>query len=67
MDWTEHLRAWGLAHAEARKAESAAREGGNAVDSGDLRRQAQSLRDRADRLHHEVYRSLDRRGDDTPR
>jgi len=59
MDMTEQLKAWGAAHAQARNAESAARQG----RSPDLQREARSLRDRADRLHREIYDSLDRRGD----
>jgi hypothetical protein len=64
MDMTEQLRAWGAAHAEARSAECAARQ--SAEPSGDLRRQAKSLRDRADRLHREIYHALDRKRGDKP-
>jgi hypothetical protein len=67
MNSTEQLRAWGVAHAEARRAEAAARENGHGEDGGDLQRQARLLRDRADRLHREVYHSLGRRQGDAPR
>jgi hypothetical protein len=62
MSVMEQLRAWGVAHAQARSAESAARENRHADASGDLRRQAKFLRDRADRLHREVYHALDATG-----
>jgi hypothetical protein len=66
MDLTEQLRAWGAAHAQARSAEAAARQAAEADDAHDLQRQAKSLRDRADRLHHEIYHSLGRRDGDKP-
>jgi len=61
MDLTERLRAWGAAHAQARSAESAAREGCDGAASTSLRSEARALRDRADRLHREIYRSLGKR------
>ena len=67
MDVTEQLRAWGAAHAQARRAEHAARQDGNAESAAALRRQAKSLRERADRLHREVYLSLGRPGRETTR
>lgn len=55
MDVIEKLRQWGIAHGEARAAErEAARDGAEAS-----RLQARQLRDRADRLHGEIYRELD--------
>jgi hypothetical protein len=65
MDVTEQLRAWGAAHAEARAAERSAQQAGPADRAGDLQRQAKTLRERADRLHRDIYRSLDRRSRDT--
>lgn len=59
MDVTDQLKAWGAAHAQARVAENAARQN----RSNDLQREARSLRERADRLHREIYDSLDRPGD----
>ena len=66
MDFTERIRAWGVAHAQARGAESAARQD-DTEHSEQLRREARSLRERADRLHREIYRSLDRKRDDPSR
>jgi hypothetical protein len=65
MDVMEQLRAWGAAHARARSAECTARQCGQ-VDTGALWREAQSLRERADRLHREIYRGLDRKAGDRP-
>ena len=65
MDAMERLRAWGTAHAQARRAEQAARQNDDPDSSGDLRLQAKSLRERADRLHREAYGNLDGRGRDT--
>ena len=67
MDFTERLRAWGVAHAQARGAERAAGQQADAERSDTLRRQAQSLREQADRLHREIYRSLDRPDGGRPR
>ncbi|HEX2546428.1 MAG TPA: hypothetical protein VHL79_16220 [Ramlibacter sp.] len=67
MDVTEQLRAWGAAHAQARSAESAALQGNPANESSELQRQAKSLRERADQLHREIYRSLDRRAENRQR
>lgn len=62
MDMVDKLRQWGVAHAEARHAEhDMAREGAGAP--ADLRRRAAQLRERADRLHGEVYGELGRRGE----
>jgi hypothetical protein len=66
MNSTEQLQAWGVAHAEARRAEAAARQGGHAQDADDLQRQAKLLRERADHLHREVYHALGRRSGDRP-
>ena len=57
MDMTERLRAWGAAHAQARSAECA----GAADPSPELQREAKALRERADRLHRQIYRGLDRK------
>lgn len=54
---THKLSLWGAAHAAARDAErAAAQEGGQARD--ELRHRARVLRERADRLHREVYLEL---------
>ena len=66
MDVTEQLRAWGAAHAQARAAERTAQQPERAHESRDLQRDAKALRERADRLHRDIYRSLDRKGTDTP-
>lgn len=57
MDLTEKLRAWGAAHAQARSAEQRASQG-----TEDLRQQARSLRQIADRLHREIYEQMGRKG-----
>lgn len=57
MELTEKLRLWGAAHAAARKAENAAR----SAPAGGTQEEARVLRERADRLHGEIYRELDRR------
>lgn len=54
---THKLSLWGVAHAAARDAErAAARHTGQPGD--ELRREARLLRERADRLHREVYLEL---------
>lgn len=54
---THKLSLWGVAHAAARDAErAAAQHTGDLCD--ELRRQARILRERADRLHREVYLEL---------
>lgn len=58
MDVMEQLRAWGDAHAQARSAECKAQRSGDGAGTGDLWREAKSLRERADRMHHEIYRRL---------
>lgn len=59
---THKLSDWGEAHAAARDAErAAARQSGQPRD--ELRQQARVLRERADRLHREVYMELGPRGD----
>ena len=61
IDLTEKLRLWGAAHAQARAAERAAAE--LREEAGDdARRQALSLRERADRLHRDIYGELGRGG-----
>lgn len=65
MDVMEQLRAWGVAHAEARSAESAARHGDETGACSELRHRAQSLRDRAHRLHRAAYDALGARGRET--
>jgi hypothetical protein len=67
MDITEQLKAWGAAHAQARAAERAAGEGGPTGQDTDVQREARSLRERADRLHRDIYRSLERRERDSPK
>ena len=61
MDITEQLKAWGAAHAQARAAERAAGQGGPKGQDAQAQREARSLREHADRLHREIYGSLDRR------
>lgn len=54
---TQKLSLWGVAHAAARDAErAAAQQTGQPCD--ELRHQARVLRERADRLHREVYMEL---------
>lgn len=54
---THKLSLWGEAHAAARDAErAAARQSGQPAD--ELRHRARLLRERADRLHREVYMEL---------
>lgn len=67
MDVTEQLRTWGEVHARARSAEDTARRSGDGLRSGDLWREAKSLRERADRLHREIYQQFGRRQADQPR
>jgi hypothetical protein len=57
MDLTEKLRHWGNAYAAARNAERAAAKQGSPTHA-DLQRQAQQLREHANRLHGEIYRQL---------
>ena len=57
MDWTERLGLWGSAYAAARAAERAAAQQSSSTDR-DLRREAQLLRARADRLHREIYTEI---------
>jgi len=64
MDLTERLKAWGAAHARARAAECSARDAAREADAPRLQREAKSLREQADRLHHDIYRDLDRSGRD---
>lgn len=54
MDLVDQLRLWGMAHGAARDAERR-----SAADTG-AQREAQQLRERADNLHREIYRSLDK-------
>jgi hypothetical protein len=57
MKFTEKLSLWGVAHAAARNAErAAAQQAGEPSDN--LHREARILRERADRLHREVYMEL---------
>lgn len=67
MDITEELKAWGAAHAQARAAERAAVEGGPTGQDAEAQREARSLRERADRLHRDIYQSLDGRHRDSPK
>ncbi len=54
MELIEKLRQWGAVHGAARDAERR-----SAADVS-AHREAQRLRERADRLHQEIYRSLDK-------
>ncbi len=56
MNVTEKLCLWGVTHAAARHAELAAQK--NDKNCDEVRRQAKLLRERADRLHREVYLEL---------
>lgn len=57
MDTTEKLSLWGAIHAEARQAARAAeREMG--PSAAERQREARALRERADRLHREIYGEL---------
>jgi hypothetical protein len=59
MQLTDKLRVWGSAHAAARAAERAAAQ--QASSGGpDLRREAQLLREHANRLHREIYGEIGR-------
>jgi hypothetical protein len=63
MKFTEKLSLWGVAHAAARNAErAAAQQDGEPSDN--LHREARILRERANRLHREVYMELGPRGAD---
>ena len=64
MDVTEQLRAWGAVHAQARNAECAAQQATTTAPSPELQREAKALRERANALHREIYRSLDRKAGD---
>jgi hypothetical protein len=65
MKFTEKLSLWGVAHAAARNAErAAAQQAGEPSDN--LHREARILRERADRLHREVYMELGPRRADQP-
>ncbi len=62
MNPTQKLSLWGEAHAAARDAErAAARQSGQPSD--ELRHRARVLRERADRLHREVYLELEPRSE----
>ena len=54
MDLMEKLSCWGSAYAAARAAERAAAQQTSSID-GDLVREAQLLREHADRQHREIY------------
>ena len=57
MDLTEKLSLWGATHAAAQEAARAAQsEDGCAAQA--RQREAQALRERADRLHREIYGEL---------
>ncbi len=58
MKLTDKLSLWGATHAAARDAERQAAQQQDGADSEELRRQARQLRERADRLHREVYSQL---------
>jgi len=60
MDHLEQLRRWGAAHGAARDAERQAAQAGAPVRI-QLQQQARLLRERADRLHAEIYGQLGRR------
>ena len=62
MDHVEQLRRWGAAHGAAREAERQATEAGSAH----LQQEARRLRERADRLHAEIYGQLGRRDREGP-
>ncbi len=57
MDLTDRLRQWGAAHAQARSAERAAARHADAP-AEQRSAEARKLRQEADRLHSEIYRSL---------
>jgi hypothetical protein len=63
MDHLEQLRRWGAAHGAARDAERRAELAGK---RGELQHEARRLRERADRLHAEVYGQLGRREREAP-
>lgn len=63
MHLTEKLRLWGAAHGAARAAERAAATQPASSDRN-LRREAQLLRERANRLHREIYSEI---GEQRPR
>ena len=57
MDWTEKLRLWGNTYAAARAAERAAAQPSNSMHA-DLQREAQRLREHANRLHGQIYSEI---------
>jgi hypothetical protein len=59
MDLTEKLRLWGHTYAAARAAERAAAQQSSSTGSN-LQREAQRLREHANRLHGEIYTEFDR-------
>ncbi|TFZ08756.1 hypothetical protein [Ramlibacter humi] len=59
MDWTEKIREWGAANADARERERAARQ---QPASQELESAARRSREQADRLHREVYAAIGQRG-----
>lgn len=66
MDITEQLKAWGAAHAQARAAERAAGERSANGHDTEAQHEARALREHADRLHRDIYGSLDRRSRERP-
>ena len=57
MNLTEKLGCWGSAYAAARAAERAAAQQTSSLDEA-LVREAQLLREHADRLHREIYTEI---------
>jgi hypothetical protein len=57
MDWTHKLRLWGSTYAAARAAERAAAQQSSSTRA-DLQREAQRLRENANRLHGEIYSEI---------
>lgn len=60
MELTEKLRVWGSAHAAARAAEERAIAQQAAGGDHELRRNAQQLREHANRLHRQIYAEIGR-------
>ena len=58
MNVMQKLSLWGAMHAAARDAAKAAEKHDDCSDVEARRREAQVLRERADRLHREIYREL---------
>jgi hypothetical protein len=54
MNWTDKLAEWGSAHAAARDAERVATQ----RSDDEMHKQARELRERADRLHREIYSEM---------